>query len=106
MYHWVEEIGRVRRDGRRVHVVGMTRDIDDQIATEEQLCRYRADGGHDRHRDHDPPARRPRRPTVAGARVGEPRRHRGRLMSGDGPPTRRHLPGLFETADRISASVW
>ncbi|MCB0999660.1 MAG: EAL domain-containing protein [Acidimicrobiales bacterium] len=37
VYHWVEEIGRVRRDGQRVHVVGMTRDIDDQIATEEQL---------------------------------------------------------------------
>lgn len=38
-YRWVEEIGRVQKVGGRVHVSGMTRDISEFVAREEQLQR-------------------------------------------------------------------
>ncbi len=38
-YRWVEEIGRVERDGDRVRVYGMTRDISAEVEAESQLTR-------------------------------------------------------------------
>lgn len=38
-YRWVEEIGRVERDGDRVKVYGMTRDVSAETEAESQLTR-------------------------------------------------------------------
>ncbi|MFN8021547.1 MAG: EAL domain-containing protein [Acidimicrobiales bacterium] len=38
-YRWIEEIGRVQRVGDQVHVSGMTRDVTEFVAREEQLRR-------------------------------------------------------------------